>query len=164
MKKILSLILAVVMLCSCLTAVAYAADEKQYACLCSSTDVPVVVIRGDGEAIYDENGEEAYTVYEILDIFGSVEDGDDEGKENLKQSIINVLYPFIVKGVMFNDWEPYYNALETEVAELFEKSILDENGNPRYGTGISQDRKNSNEWNMHANKKQGDGTFRYGNE
>lgn len=163
MKKFLSVVLAVLMLFSCLTAAAYAADEKQYAQLCSSTDVPIVVVRGDGENIFDENGERAYTPTDIFSMFGSMGD-DDEGKENLKQSVMNVLYPFIIQGIMFNDWEPYYNALETEIAELFEKSILDENGNPRYGTGISQDRKNTNEWNKHYNRKNGNGTFNYGNE
>lgn len=85
MKKFLSVVLAVLMLFSCLTAAAYAADEKQYSSLCSTTDVPVVVVRGDGENIFDENGERAYTPTDIFSMFGSM--GDDDERKGKHQTV-----------------------------------------------------------------------------
>lgn len=147
MKKVLSVVLAVVMLLSAFTGAAYAADSTGFKQISDYTDVPLIEIRGDGNSIYDENDERVYCITDIDEVFKSA--GDDDG--NLKQSVMNVLYPFLVQGVMFDNWEPYYEALQKEIGDLFEKSLLDENGNPRYGTGISKSDQRANEIRMNTN-------------
>lgn len=155
MKKVLSFFLAVIMLFSCLTA-AFAADEKQYAKINTYSDIPLIEVRGDGGGIYDEDDNRVFYLRDILDIFKSSDDEDS----TIKESVLNVLYPFLLQGVMFDNWDPYYKALEKEIGEMFEKAILDENGNPQYGTGISLQEKAMNETNMKTNKADANGRFK----
>ncbi len=135
-KKVLSLVLALIMLMS--LAVPAFAKETMWISQ-SLSDVPVIRISGDGEKLVDENGEK---VFHYKDFASLLEDDEEEEEDDgsLIESIANLLMPFLIEGLLNDNWEPYYENLQKEISELFENSLLDKNGNPQYGTGLRQER------------------------
>lgn len=154
MKKTLSVILAVLMILSCLSAIAFAENDAQYVTPISRSKIPIITISGDGDPIYTADGERALS---FRDLFSDITSSTD--KDTLKESVANVLYPFVLQGVCFDNWQPYYDALEKEIGELFEKSILDENGDPRYGTDIRADLREYNDNAQKTDFKDENGTY-----
>ncbi|MBQ7117507.1 MAG: hypothetical protein IJN88_04790 [Clostridia bacterium] len=136
LKKSLSLLLVLVMLMG--LAVPAFAKETMWISQ-SLSDVPVIRISGDGEKLVDENGNK---VFHYKD-FASILDGGDEEESDdssLIESIANILMPFLIDGLLNDNWDPYYKNLQKEISELFENSLLDKDGNAQYGTGLRQER------------------------
>lgn len=131
MKKIISLFLTLTILFTVLSPVASATDKKV-------KDVtPIVYIRGNGEEIYDETGDEIPV--EFADLFDKniVPEGEGITKDKIIESCANILLPFLAEGLLNNEWDNYGEAIYKEFSPLFEKAVLDGNGNPQYGTGVS---------------------------
>ena len=93
--------------------------------------VPVVLIGGDGVPLEDQDGNE---ICRFVDISNALKSSDGS---NLKTSVMNVVKPLLVQGLLTGNYQPYYDALYKEVAELFSDVLLDENGDPRNGSGLS---------------------------
>ena len=130
-KRFLSVFLALVMLLSLSTAAfAICLDDVSQ----SKSDIPVIRISGDGERLYDENGNK---VIHYKDLFSSSGDDDDDDNSAVLEAIANVMMPFLLDGLLSDNWEPYYEHLQKEIGELFDASLLDENGDPKYGSGLS---------------------------
>lgn len=131
MKKFLSLILAVLMLLLCVPTSAFAASTVE--------ELPIILLGGDGTQIYmpDENAENGER-----NIWDQLFNGVDTGK--VAESVANVLLPFLTEGLLFDKWDNYYNAFYEEIAPLFDPIALDNNGDPKYGTGIGKDDLKSN--------------------
>ena len=129
MKKIVSVLLAVVMTISVLIP-AISVSAKSY----NIIDIPVVRIFGDGEPLYNKDGDMVFHFSEMLNVGSGIE------KEELYSSVINVVMPFLVEGLSTGNFDRYYAALEKEIGELFDEARLDENGNPAEGQGVSQER------------------------
>ncbi len=139
LRSALCVLLAVLMAAS-LGATAFAKPTEWISQ--SHSDIPVIRISGDGEPLYDENGNKVFHYKDILTLFeddGEEEEAEDDGDTTM-QSIVNVLQPFLLDGIANDNWEPYYENLQKEIGELFETSLLDENGNAQYGTGLRPDR------------------------
>ena len=150
MKKTISLFLCALLLA--LSAVpAFAAVEP----LRTGSDIPIVFLAGDGEPIYNENDEVILKISEsgLLGLFNGSKDDEEEDNSELYTSIANVLMPFLINGLLTDDWDPYYENLEKEIGDLFATGKLDENGNAPAGTGISSGRRAENERNRHTDKK-----------
>lgn len=123
MKKYISMLLALILAFSCaVPALAVAGQEE---------NIPIIMIRGDGNGIYveDENGNEKNIWGDAL---SDIEGGD------VGESIANVLLPFLTEGLLFDKWDNYYQAFYDEVSPIFEKLRLDGNGEPQYGSGLSK--------------------------
>lgn len=133
MKKIISATLVFVMLFTFVLP-AVAADEKTSISITGS-QIPIVSIYGDGEPLYDTEGNKVFHFSEMLNMFGGTEEGA------LGEATINILMPFLVEGLLNDKWDNYYDALEKEIGEIFEKCRLDKNGENPNGVGISQARK-----------------------
>ncbi len=144
MKRILSVALTLVLLLSCITP-AFAQEPLTLA----GSQIPVILLGGDGEPIYDGEGNFLFDI----DNLGKLFQGSD--RKELLQSVANVLQPFLLEGLTVGKWDNYYDALEKEIAELFGDVRLDENGNPRIGSDISKERRETNAYNM-ANDNKGD--------
>ncbi len=131
MKKFVSFFLVLTILFAVMSPMSFAADVKV------KDMTPIVYIRGNGEAIYDENGDEIPV--EFQDLFDKNIVSDEEGitKEKLIESCANILLPFLAEGLLMDKWDNYGKALYDEFSPLFEKATLDGNGNPKYGTGVS---------------------------
>ena len=44
----------------------------------------------------------------------------------------STLLPAMAKGVLTDNWDDFYNGLETEISKIFANSLLDKNGNVRF--------------------------------
>ena len=141
MKKILSLILTLTMLVAIMAPTAAAADAKV------KDELPMIFIRGNGEDLYDENGK--LIPGEIGDIFDENIVPEEEGisKDKLVESCVNILLPFLAEGLLMDNWDNYGKAIYEEISPLFEKTALDGNGNPKYGTGVSPEVLKKSEYN-----------------
>lgn len=135
-KRALSLFLCLVMLFSCASAALAAVEPME-----NVSQIPIILIGGDGTALQDENGNEIFRFINFT--------SRDTDSEELKESVLNVVKPLLVQGLLTNNFEPYYEALYNEIAELASDVLLDENGNPRNGTGISPGYRERMENNLH---------------
>ncbi len=153
MKKILSIILVLVMLFSLSAPVGALYETTEM------SPIPFVRICGDGEPLVDGSGKP------ILNYKGLLNGGDDDGDNGeIIESVMNVIVPFLIDGLATDNWDPYYDALYKEISELFENSLLDENGEPEPGSGTtpqhhaSTERQLSRDW---ANKNGEYGQWSY---
>ena len=114
----------------------------------SKSDIPIIRISGDGDPLVDENGNK---VFHYKD-FGKLFSGDEEEEDNsgLYESIANVLMPFLVDGLLNDNWDPYFENLQKEISDIFESSLLDKDGNPQYGTGMTPEKKAEQETKRHS--------------
>lgn len=136
-RKTLAIVLALTMLMSVWSVAAFAKTTQWISQ--SLSDIPVIRISGDGEKLVDKDGNKVFHYKDFASILDSDdEEGEDDGE--MLKSVANVLMPFLVDGLLNDNWDPYYKNLQKEISELFENSLLDKDGNPQYGTGLRQER------------------------
>ncbi len=139
MKRRISFFLTILLLFTTLCPLALA-ENKPYRRV--NDRIPTIVVAGDGNAICipDENaegGERKVLSGGILrDLFTSSDEEEDDNS-NLKEALVNVLMPFFKEGVLKDNWDPYYEALQKEIGDLFYEAQLDKNGNAQFGTNVS---------------------------
>jgi len=122
MKKVLSIVLATIMLLTVMAPMASASDER----------TPIVYIRGNGDGLYYPDGTLLVTQFEELSLGG--DDGVD--KDTIVETTVNILKPFVLEGMLFDEWDNYGRAIYDEFSPLFKDAGLDENGNPINNTGV----------------------------
>lgn len=152
MKRFLCVLLSAALLLG-VSAPSFAAQtegEPVYVDIDGRSPIPIIYISGDGDALYTAEGKQALHWRSLLDSFTS---DDEENSENIKQSVMNIVYPFLVEGVLTNKWDNYYSALQKEITDIFGDSLLDNNGEASNGTDIARSRYNSNAYNMRTDKK-----------
>lgn len=133
MKKVISVLLAIVLaLGSVITCFAWVEANE------SKSQIPVIRISGDGEPLYDQEGNKIFHYKDILKLV-SGENGTDNSE--MYKSMATTLLPAIAKGVLTDNWDDLYDGLETEISKIFANSLLDKNGNVTNGSGISETRK-----------------------
>ena len=149
MKRLLALFLTLLLMFS-LAAPASAAQLGT-----TGSQVPLVLLGGDGDTLYDKDGNYLFQI----DDLGHLVDGSS--KQELLRSVANVLQPFLLQGLLLNQWDPYYEALEKEIGELTEGVRLDENGNVTNGSDISKEHRDEVLQNMTVDKKGKKGYYGY---
>lgn len=137
MKKMISVLLAAIMVFG-LCVPAFAVETS------TRSQYPIVYFRGNSEDIVDEDGNVVY-------------DFDVDG-ETIKQMVKKIL-PYFVTGYLSNDFDEYYKVFGEEMSKLYERCMLDGNGNPKYGTGISETQKKNNLKEMSTNYADSSGKF-----
>ena len=153
MKKLISILLAVILVFS-LALPAFAGIDRNG----TRSQIPIIRISGDGEALYNKEGERIMHFRGLLEGNG---DEDEEGNTALYESMANVLLPFLIDGIVFDNWEPYYENLQKEISELFGDALLDNNGDPIEGTGLPQRVLDEMEYNKTHDKKGSKGYYAY---
>lgn len=134
MKKILAILLTLLLLLN----IPVSASAIEVPIVFSGSDVPVVALFGDGEAICDEEGNVLFKFSEILNLFnGSDEENGEESDNSTMEAVINILQPFLVDGILFDKWDGYYEALEKEIGDLFTEVRFDKNGECPNNTDIA---------------------------
>ena len=124
MKKLISLTLVLLMLFAVMAPASsvFAANER----------TPIVYIRGNGDGLFYEDGTLCVAQFEDLELGG--EDGMD--KDTIVETVVNILKPFVLEGMLFDNWDNYGRAIYEELKPLFPDAGLDYNGNPTKGTGV----------------------------
>ena len=149
MKKIISIVLAIVMMCSMFVPV-FAVSGPSV-----ENKTPVVYISGDSNELWYDNETKKFAIEDMLAIYKNSEDG------NIKEAAFNILYPLIVKGVLFDEWDDYYEAVYNELSDVYEPIKLDKNGNIPEDSdcGISTAQKNDLARAKYENRKSWKGTY-----
>lgn len=135
MKKIISVVLVLLMIFA-MSVPCFAQTGEKVAIAQNTSDIPVVAIYGDGEALYNREGEKVFKFSEILSLFGGGEDGA------IAEASINILMPFLIEGLLNDKWDNYYKALEKEIGDIFAEVRLDNNGeDPENKVDISAEKR-----------------------
>ena len=133
MKKIVSLVLALIMLMTVAMPAVYAVDA-------ADKSTPIIYIRGNGEAIHYEGGAGAQVATEIDQALSDV----TFDKEGFMKELTNILIPFITKGLPKDEWDECRKAIYTAISPFFDQCIMDGDGNPRLDTTLSLESQKSN--------------------
>lgn len=135
MKKILSVLLAAIMIFSIAAPCAFAAagSEKN----------PIIYIRGNGNPIFDHYGYQSYPLR--------------MSDEELVKSLVKSLMKPFLKAVTLGKWDDYYTAFENELRDVFAGCALDENGNIANDSGIANIHYDANRKNMNSDYTNADG-------
>ncbi len=133
MKKAISLFLSLLLIFAVMTPVASAVGEE---------NLPIIYIRGNGETIYDGDGNPL--ALGISDIFSSVTGGNFD-MDTVVETCANIMLPLLTEGLLFDEWDRYGKAVYEELKPIFKGSEIDENGNPINGSGIAQSRIDASE-------------------
>lgn len=151
MKKTLAIVLTFLMLMS-VAVPAFAAAETE-------AITPIVYVRGNGEKIFNADGEEV--IADIGDITLDT-DGDGEStKDKIVEAAANILLPFLGEGLLADKWDNYAKAIYNEISPLFKEAIMDKNGDPQYGTHVNPKTKAESEDRASKNIHNADGTYSY---
>lgn len=160
MKKIVSVLLTLLMLFSICSTAVYAigdigAETSSIQVHSSRSKVPVIRILGDGEALYNEKQEKIVHIRSLT--FGSSSDDDEDS--DIMGSVANVLLPFLVDGLLNDEWDAYYENLQKEISEIFSEIRLNEDGEVSNNTGISEARKEEMKGYLARDAKKGKGYY-----
>ena len=125
-----------------------------------SGKTPIIYIRGNGEQIYAADGVTPITAtFEDLGLEGDASENESGlDKDTIVETAVNILKPFVLEGMLFDEWDNYGKVLYEEIAPLFEDAGLDHDGNPLNGTrvGVAELSKSESEaasrWNYDINK------------
>ena len=147
MKKIISVFIAIVLAFSLMLPSFSWVDVNE-----TKSQIPVIRISGDGEALYDTEGNKIFHYKDVVKLVSS--DGNTDNSE-LYKSMAKTLLPALAKGLATDNWDDLYDGLETEISKIFANSLLDENGNVTNNSGLSQTRKEQME-NKRNNSQMGD--------
>ncbi len=135
MKKIIAVLLTLSMV-FVISVPCFAQASENVPVVQNNSKIPVVAIYGDGEALYNREGEKVFKFSEIFSLFSGGEDGA------LAEAAINILMPFLIEGLLYDEWDNYYKALEKEIGDIFEEVRLDNNGeDPENKVDIAAERK-----------------------
>lgn len=143
MKKLLSVILVITMLFAVMAPCACAATEAER--------TPIIYIRGNGEALYYPDGTPLAATMQDVNLGGDGEDGGIN-KDVIVETAVNILKPFILEGMIFDQWDNYGRAIYEEISPLFPDAGLDGDGNPLAGTGVSTSALASSEANSKSDR------------
>ena len=155
MKKIISVLLTVLMILPlALPASAQKINPEE-----SKSQIPVIRILGDGEPMYDAEGNRLFHIRSMFNESGEETEEEKGDNAELYASVINVLMPFLIDGLLNDEWDAYYENLQKEIGELTGDAKLDCNGNPVEGTGISETRQKFMDYASTHNKKGSKGYY-----
>lgn len=141
MKKFLSLLLAAILLFSMTMPVFGAVNMFE-----TRSQIPVIVISGDGNTIYDKNDQPLSKFSKLFSNNGE-KSGESVAAEIIKSA--GTMYKeYLFEGLLKDNWEPFYEAIQTEVSKYFGDILLDNNGEASNGTHISQWHQDQNVYHM----------------
>lgn len=143
MKKLISFILALVMLFGVVAPAVFAQEMAVEPTVDPADKNPIIYIRGNGNPIYDNYGYQSFPL--------SVE------TDEMISSLVDSLGDDFLKAVTLGKWDDYYAAFETEFAKFYEGCALDENGNIANNSGIANLCYDINNTNMNSDYTNADG-------
>ena len=149
MKKLISIMLSIILMLSVTPPLVFART--------TGTDLtasaPVIYISGDSNELSYDNGTKTFAIEDMLNIYSNSEDG------SISEAAFNILYPFILKGIAFGDWDDYYDAVYKELSDVYAPIKLDENGEPNTDCDIPQWQKDTMALDMVYNRADANGRY-----
>lgn len=130
MKKLLSVILVATMLFTVMAPIASASE------IFEPGKTPIIYIRGNGEPLYYPDGSRLVATFEDLNLGGEDSAESSIDKDTIIETAVNILKPFIMEGMIFDQWDNYGKTIYEEISPLFVDAGLDYDGNPKNGTGV----------------------------
>ena len=134
MKKILCVLLSITVFFSSLVA-GFAIEDVD---VDGKTDIPVIVVSGDGSSIVNKDGEKVLQYKNLLS-----EENRDEFINSITSGLKELIKPLIVEGLLTDNWDNFYDTLYDVISDIFKETLLDKNGevptdpeNPAYGSDI----------------------------
>lgn len=126
-KKLIAFVLTIVMLCSIAAPMAFAAEKN--------SEYPIIYVTGSRHKIYADktNPSESNRVWKI---------GVDIGA-TVKEALAPCLKE-LAAGIITDDYDKYCDELVNHIVPLFEKVVLDNNGEASNGSGIECEAANYN--------------------
>lgn len=103
----------------------------------SRSQIPVIRISGDGEALWWESSK----IFITKDVAKLVTESHQQDNTELYKSIAKAFFLPLRKGFVTDNWDDLCAGLETEISKIFSNSLLDENGNVTNNSGLSEKRK-----------------------
>lgn len=149
MKKFVSVLLSLALLLS-FAVPAFAVEASQ-----KGSQIPIVIIGGDGTTLTDKDGNEILNWSNLL----SSDSDSDSDKSEIYESIANVVLPFLVEGLLTGNYDNYYKNLQKEIAELFGDALLDNNGEAKNSTGVDPIYVSRTSYDLARDKKDGKGYY-----
>lgn len=147
MKKLVSVLLVLVMAFTIVMPASAISMRRD------GSDIPVVAIFGDGEPLYDTEGNKVFHFKEIVSMLGA------SAKDSLLESFVYMTKPFLIEGVLNDEWDNFYAVLEREMGRIFEKARFDKNGENCNGTDIHPDRRKTMADNVSRDTKELNGSY-----
>lgn len=151
MKRFISVLLSVLLIFSVMMPAFAGVDVNE-----SRSQIPVIRISGDGEALYDAEGNKIFHYKDVAKLVKG--DGETDNSE-LYKSMAKTLLPALAKGLATDNWDDLYAGIETEISKIFANSLLDENGNVPNNSGLSQSRIDEMTYKRHNSQKGDKGYF-----
>ena len=102
MKKILCIWLSITVFFSSLVA-SFAAEEVD---VDGKTDVPFIIVSGDGSSIVNKDGEKVLQYKNLLS-----EENRDEFIGKITSGIKELIKPLLVEGFITDNWDNFYDTL-----------------------------------------------------
>ncbi|MEE1320468.1 MAG: hypothetical protein UHM85_02910 [Acutalibacteraceae bacterium] len=143
MKKFLAILLTLLMLCSVVALPASAVTNEH-------KKMPIIFIAGSSVDLVDGDQNPISTGFDVLT---DDDEGDGYTKEQIIETVMNIVMPFVLEGLPMDKWDNYGKALYEELAPIFEEGQLDGNGNPKFGTGVAK--AEVEKWDKNALKDHG---------
>ncbi len=156
MKKTISILLTLILIFG-LSVPAFAAEEYYTPTLYGK--VPLVRIHGDGMPLADAEGNELLNYKGLLKLFEDDGEEGDDGDNAVLEAVFNIVMPFLLDGLVTDNWEPYYDALYNEISDIFADSLLDPDGNPEPGSGVPADQQSWMASDLKRNKVNSNGEY-----
>lgn len=150
MKRFISTFLSVVLIFSLMMPAFSWVDANE-----TKSQIPVIRISGDGEPLYDSEGNKIFHYREVANLVS----GNGSDNSELLKSMAESLLPALAKGLATDNWDDLYAGLEAEISKLFANSLLDENGNVPNNSGLAQNRIDEMEHKRHNSQKGDKGYF-----
>ncbi len=150
MKRFISIFLSVVLIFSLMMPAFSWVDANE-----SKSQIPVIRISGDGEPLYDSEGNKIFHYRDVANLVS----GNGADNSELFKSMAESLLPALAKGLATDNWDDLYAGLETEISKIFANSLLDENGNVPNNSGLAQNRIDEMERKRHNSQKGDKGYF-----
>ena len=65
----------------------------------------------------------------------SDDEEEDDGSNKIVEACVNILKPFVLEGMLFDNWDNYGRAIYEELAPIFEDVVLNGDGEVKFPSG-----------------------------
>lgn len=155
MKKFLAILLSVIIIFSMtVPAFALATPTAKH-----GSTVPVISLFGDGQPLCDEDGNIIFKFSDILSMIGSSDENESSDEDPVMDAVVSILQPFLLEGILKDEWDGYYAALEKEIGEIFTEVRFNKDGECDNNTDIEPSRRADMAYKMNTDFSKVNGSF-----